>query len=86
MLSARPDLKKYSSIRFQQDLKRHPDALGPGQDLVLVFMEALDMEPPLTIACSDHHLLAEGFPVQQGALIELSLLPQWARGGGKGFG
>ena len=28
VLSARPDLKKYSSIRFQQDLKRHPDALG----------------------------------------------------------
>jgi hypothetical protein len=86
VLSARPDLKKYSSIRFQQDLKRHPDALGPGQDLVLVFMEALGLEPPLTIACSDHHLLAEGFPVQQGAVIELSLLPPKTRGGGKGFG
>jgi hypothetical protein len=75
-----------TSIRFQQDLKCHPDALGPGQDLVPVFMEALEMEPPLTIACSDQHLLADGLPVEQGAVIELSLLPQRARGGGKGFG
>lgn len=86
VLSARPDLKRYSSIRFQQDLKRHPDALGPGQDLVLVFMEALDLEPPLTIACSDQHLLADGFPVEQGVVIELSLLPPRATGGGRGFG
>jgi hypothetical protein len=85
VLSARPDLKKYSSIRFQQDLKHHPDALGPGQDLVLVFMEALCLEPPLTIACSDHHLLAEGFPVQQGVVIEIPLLPPRERAGGKGF-
>ncbi len=86
VLSARPDLKKFTSIRFQQDLKQNPDAMGPGEDLVLVFLEALDLEPPLTIACSDHHLLAEGFPVQQGAVIELFLLPPKARGGGRGFG
>jgi hypothetical protein len=66
VLSARPDLKKFTSLRFQQGLKQHPDAMGPGEDLVLVFLEALDLEPPLTIACSDHHLLSEGFPVQQG--------------------
>jgi formylglycine-generating enzyme required for sulfatase activity len=86
VLSARPDLKKYTSIRFQQDLKHHPDALGQGEDLVLVFMEAMHLEPPLTIACSEHHLLAEGFPVQQGVVIELFLLPPKPRGGGKGFG
>ncbi len=86
VLSARPDLKKFTSIRFQQDLRHHADSLEPGEDLVLVFMEALDLEPPLTIACSDHHLLAEGFPVQQGAVIELFLLPPKARGEGRGFG
>ena len=49
VLSARPDLKKYTAIRFRQDLKRHPDALGPGQELVMVFLEALDLDPPLTL-------------------------------------
>ncbi|MFM9086535.1 MAG: hypothetical protein ACKOPT_00005, partial [Cyanobium sp.] len=86
VLSARPDLKKYTSIRFRQDLKRHPDGLGPGQELVMVFLEALDLDPPLTLFASDQHLLADGFPVEQGVVIEISLLPPKTRGGGKGFG
>ena len=86
VLSARPDLKKYSSIRFQQDLKRHPDALGPGQELVMVFLEAIDLEPPLTLLSSDQHLLVDWFPVEQGVVIEIPLLPSRGRGGGKGFG
>ena len=86
VLSARPDLKKFTSIRFRQDLKRHPDALGPGQELVMVFLEALDLEPPLTLLSSDQHLLVDGFPVEQGVVIEIPLLPPGARGGGKGFG
>jgi hypothetical protein len=86
VLSARPDLKKYTSLRFQQDIKRHPDAAGPGQDVVLVFMEALDLEPPLTLVCSDIHLQMEGYPVEQDAVIEIPLLPPGARGPAKGFG
>ncbi|MEB3243651.1 MAG: hypothetical protein VKO44_08445 [Cyanobacteriota bacterium] len=86
VLSARPDLKKFTSLRFRQDLKRHPDALGPGQELVMVFLEALDLEPPLTLLSSDRHLLVDGFPVEQGVVIEISLVPSRGRGGGKGFG
>lgn len=86
VLSARPDLKKYTSIRFRQDLKRHPDALGPGQELVVVFLEALDLDPPLTLLSDARHLLAEGFPVEQGVVIEIPLMQPGARGGGKGFG
>jgi len=86
VLSARPDLKKYTSIRFRQDIKRHPDGLGPGQELVMVFLEALDLDPPLTLFSSDQHLLADGFAVGQGVVIEISLLPPKTRGGGKGFG
>jgi hypothetical protein len=85
VLSARPDLKKYISIRFRQDLKRHPDALGPGQELVMVFLEALDLDPPLTLLSDARHLLAEGFPVEQGVVIEIPLLRPGARGGGKGL-
>ena len=55
VLSARPDLKKYTALRFRQDVKRHADAIAPGEDVVLVFMEALGLEPPLTLVCSDLH-------------------------------
>ena len=75
VLSARPDLKKYTSLRFRQDVKRHPDAAGPGQDVVLVFMESMDLDPPLTLVSSDMHLELEGYPVEQGAEIEIPLLP-----------
>ncbi|MCX5954559.1 MAG: hypothetical protein NTZ40_13950 [Cyanobacteria bacterium] len=75
MLSARPDLKKYTALRFKQDVRRHPDAAGPGEDVVLVFMEALGLEPPLTLVCSDFHLEMEGYPIEQGAVIEIPLLP-----------
>ncbi len=86
VLSARPDLKKYTALRFQQDVKRHPDAAGPGHDVVLVAMEAQDLEPPLTLMCSDIHLQMDGYPVEQGAVIEIPLLPPGARGPAKGFG
>jgi hypothetical protein len=83
VLSARPDLKKYTALRFRQEVKRHADAAGPGEDVVLVFMEAL--EPPLTLVCSDLHLQMEGYPIEQGAEIEIPLLPPSARGPAKGF-
>jgi hypothetical protein len=86
VLSARPDLKKYTSLRFRQDVKRHADAIGPGDDVVLVFMEALGLDPPLTLVCSDLHLQLEGYPVQQGVEIEIPLLPPSHRGPAKGFG
>jgi hypothetical protein len=86
VLSARPDLKKHTSLRFRQNLNRHPDALGPGQELVMVFLEALDLDPPLTLLSSDQHLLVDGFPVEQGVVIEIPLLPPSVRGAGKGFG
>jgi hypothetical protein len=47
VLSARPDLKKYTYLRFRQEVQRHADGLGPGQDLVMVLIEAIDLDPPL---------------------------------------
>jgi hypothetical protein len=85
VLSARPDLKKYTFLRFRQEVKRHPDAIAPGEDVVLVFMEAQELEPPLTLVCSDLHLEMEGYPVEQGAEIEIPLLPPGGRGAARGF-
>ncbi|MFN7898377.1 MAG: hypothetical protein ACK5N0_01760 [Synechococcaceae cyanobacterium] len=33
VLSARPDLKKYTALRFRQEVKRHADAIAPREDL-----------------------------------------------------
>ena len=85
VLSARPDLKKYTALRFRQDVKRHADAIAPGEDVVLVFMEAQGLEPPLTLVCSDLHLQMEGYPVEQGAVIEIPLLPPGSPRAGQGF-
>ena len=86
VLSARPDLKKYTALRFRQDVKRHADANGSGEDVVLVFMEALELDPPLTLVCSDLHLQLEGYPIEQGVEIEIPLLPPGSRRAAKGFG
>jgi hypothetical protein len=86
VLSARPDLKKVTALRFRQEVKRHADAAGPGEDVVLVLMEALGLEPPMTLVCSDLHLQMEGYPIEQGAEIEIPLLPPSARRSAKGFG
>jgi hypothetical protein len=86
VLSARPDLKKYTALRFRQDVKRHADAIGPGKDLVMVFMEAIDLDPPLTLVSSDMHLDLDGYPAEQGAEIEIPLLPPGFREPAKGFG
>jgi hypothetical protein len=85
VLSARPDIKKYTSLRFRQELKRHPEPGEEGPELVLVFLEALDLDPPLTLVSSDLHLQLEGFPVEQGAVIEIPLLPPGGRVAGRGF-
>jgi hypothetical protein len=85
VLSARPDLKKYTTLRFRQEVKRHPDPGEDGPELVVVFLEAQGLEPPLTIMCCDIHLEMEGYPVEQGAEIEIPLLPPGARGPAKGF-
>ena len=85
VLSARPDLKKYTALRFRQEVKRHPERGEDGPELVLVFLEAQGLEPPLTLMCSDIHLQMEGYPVEQGAEIEIPLLPPRARGPAKGF-
>ena len=76
VLSARPDLKKYMALRFRQELKRHPEPGEEGPRLVLVFLEALDLDPPLTLVSSDLHLhlQLEDFPVEQEAVIEIPLL------------
>jgi len=54
--------------------------------VVLVFMEALELDPPLTLVCSDIHLQMEGYPIEQGAEIEIPLLPPGNRPADKGFG
>ena len=74
VLSARPDLKRFTSVRFRQTVKAHP-ADGEERPVVLVFMEALDLEPPLTLVSFDLHLEMEGLPVEEGGIVEFSLLP-----------
>jgi hypothetical protein len=86
VLSARPDLKKVTALRFRQEVKRHPEPGEDGPELVLVFLEAQGLEPPLTLMCSDIHLQMEGYPVEQGAEIEIPLLPPGARGAVRGLG
>jgi len=86
VLSARPDLKKYTALRFRQEVKRHPDTSGDAPEVVLVFLEALDLDPPLTLVSSDLHLTLEGYTVEQGAVIEIPLLPPGARGAVRGLG
>ena len=86
VLSARPDLKKYAALRFRQEVKRHPDTSGDAPEVVLVFLEALDLDPPLTLVSSDLHLALEGYTVEQGAVIEIPLLPPGARGAVRGLG
>ena len=86
VLSARPDLKKYAALRFRQEVKRHPDTSGDAPEVVLVFLEALDLDPPLTLVSSDLHLQLEGYTVAQGAVIEIPLLPPGARGAVRGLG
>ncbi len=85
MLSEGTDLKKYTYIRFRQDLKHHTVVMRPGQDLVMVFLEGIDLDLPLALPSDARHLLAEGFHVEQ-VVIESPLLPQAAGMGGKGFG
>jgi hypothetical protein len=86
VLSARPDLKKYTALRFRQELKRHADAIAPGEDVVVVFMEAQGLEPPLTLVSSDLHLELVGYPLEQGAEIEIPLPPPGSWGAARGFG
>jgi len=85
VLSARPDLKKYTALRFRQEVKRHPDTSGDAPEVVLVFLEALDLDPPLTLVSSDLHLALEGYTVEQGAVIEIPLLSPGARGAARGL-
>jgi hypothetical protein len=63
VLSDRPDLKKYTSLRFQQDLKQHPDAMGPGEDLVLVFLEAIEMKLWITPPSNARYPFVAGYPM-----------------------
>ncbi len=86
VLSARPDLKKYTALRFRQEVKRHPDTSGDAPEVVLVFLEALDLDPPLTLVSSDQHLQLEGYTVEQGTVIEIPLLPPGAQGAVRGLG
>ena len=73
------------ALRFRQEVKRHPEPGEEGPEPVLVFLEALDLDPPLTLVSSDLHLQLEGFPVEQGAVIEIPLLPPGGRVAGRGF-
>jgi len=84
VLSARPDLKRFTSIRFRMTLKRHPsDSAG---EVVLALLEAIDLDPPLSVFCSDFHLEMENYPVEEGSTIEVPLLPPATRPAAKGFG
>ena len=69
MLGARPREKRcrFAGLR----LPTHQRALGPAENVVLVFMEALGLEPPLILVCSDIHLKMEGYPIEQGGEIEI---------------
>ena len=36
-------------------------------------MRTPELEPPLTLLCSDRHVQMEGYPIEEGAEIEISL-------------
>ncbi len=83
VLSARPDLKRFTSIRFRMTLKRHPsDSAG---EVVLALLEAIDLEPPLSVFCSDFHMEMESYPVEEGSTIEVPLLLPGRRPPARGF-
>jgi hypothetical protein len=83
VLSARPDLKRFTSIRFRMALKRHPsDSAG---EIVLALLEAIHLDPPLSVFCSDVHLDMEGYPIKEGSTIEVPLLPPGRRPPARGF-
>jgi hypothetical protein len=83
VLSARPDLKRFTSIRFRMGLKRHSsDSTG---EIVLALLEAIDLDPPLSVFCSDFHLEMESYPVEEGSTIEVPLLPPGWRPPARGF-
>ena len=59
VLSARPELKRFTSIRFHMTLKLHPsDRAG---EVVLALQEAIDLEPHLLVFCRVFHLEIEGY-------------------------
>ena len=39
-----------------------------------------ELEPPLTLVCSDRDVQMEGYPIEQGAELNISLLPPGSRG------
>ena len=83
VLSARPDLKRFTSIRFRMALKRHPsDSAG---EIVLALLEAIDLDPPLSVFCSDLHLEMEFYRLEEGSTIEVPLLPPGRRPAARGF-
>jgi hypothetical protein len=83
VLSARPDLKLFTSIRFLMTLKRQPsDSAG---EIVLALLEAIDLEPPLSVFCSDLHLEMEGYPLEEGSTIDVPLLLPRPRPPARGF-
>lgn len=53
--------------------------------VVLVFMEALELDPPLTLVCSNLHLQLEGYPIEQGLEIDIPLLPPGKSWGSQGL-
>ncbi len=83
VLSARPDLKRFTSIRFRMTMKRHPsDSAG---EVVLALLEAIDLDPPLSVFCSDVHLEMEGYPMEEGSTIEVPLLVPRRQPPARGF-
>ena len=83
VLSARPDLKRFTSIRFRLNVQRHPsDSAG---EIVLALLEAIDLDPPLSVFCSDVHLEMEGYPVEEGSTIDVPLLLPRRRPPARGF-
>jgi len=83
VLSARPDLKRFTSIRFRMNLKRHPS--DSSEEIVLALLEAIDLDPPLSVFCSDFHLEMEGYPMEEDSTIEVPLLPPGRRPPARGF-
>ena len=83
VLSARPDLKRFTSIRFRMALKRHPS--NSDGEVVLALLEAIDLDPPLSVFCSDFHLEMESYPVEEDSTIEVPLLPPGRRPPARGF-
>ncbi len=82
VLSEWQDLKRFTSIRLHVNLKQHPsDSAG---EIVLALLEAIELDSHRPVFCSDIPLEMEGYSMESGSMIQLTMLPNGRRPAARG--